>query len=281
MSESRNFGCGSPASSRETVCIDTYRVLDSCKDKDCFEDVRVYLTGYGQEVIERTSNIRVKSAHVVWAYIDVDSVPFNRGFYQLAIKIYVKLVIEACVCPGNIQEIEGIAVVEKRVILFGSEGSVSIFKSDVSKDPFCKPVPHFSSSKIATNMPVAVLETVDPIVLGARVVEPERQVCCCCACAADIPEGVCGCVSGSLSDGDDCNKLVVSLGFFSVVRLERPAQFLVQATEYSVPDKECIVAEEDDPCSIFRNMSFPVSEFAPPSIAITSATLPRGNCGCK
>ena len=43
---------------RDTVCIDTYRVLDSCRDKDCFEDVRVYLTCYGQEIIDRTLQLR-------------------------------------------------------------------------------------------------------------------------------------------------------------------------------------------------------------------------------
>ncbi|MBR3423939.1 MAG: hypothetical protein IKG80_05555, partial [Clostridia bacterium] len=29
---------------RDTVCIDTYRVLDSCRDKDCFEDAQANLT---------------------------------------------------------------------------------------------------------------------------------------------------------------------------------------------------------------------------------------------
>ena len=62
------------------------------------------------------------------------------------------------------------------------------------------------------------------------------------------------------------NKLVVSLGFFSVVRIERPAQFLINAVEYCVPDKECVVAEENDPCKLFRNMAFPVNEFSPGSI---------------
>ena len=39
---------------KESVCIDTYRVLDSCRDKDCFENTRVYVTAAvrdGQAVI--------------------------------------------------------------------------------------------------------------------------------------------------------------------------------------------------------------------------------------
>ena len=44
VADCRNSGGGS----KDMVCLDTYRVLDSCRDKDCFEDVRVYLTAEGQ-----------------------------------------------------------------------------------------------------------------------------------------------------------------------------------------------------------------------------------------
>lgn len=56
-----NRTCGLSGQPKEMVCIDTYRVLDSCRDKDCFEDVRVYLTCYGQEIIERTCAVRKNS----------------------------------------------------------------------------------------------------------------------------------------------------------------------------------------------------------------------------
>ena len=41
---------------RDTVYIDTNRILDSCRDKDCFEDVPVYLTDVGNETVDRSSN---------------------------------------------------------------------------------------------------------------------------------------------------------------------------------------------------------------------------------
>ena len=91
MAENRNSCCSQPGKEREMVCIDTYRVLDSCRDKDCFEDVKVYLTCTGQDIINRTSVVRAKSSKVLWSYIDIDTVPFNRGFYQLSIRIYVKI----------------------------------------------------------------------------------------------------------------------------------------------------------------------------------------------
>ena len=38
---------------REAVCIHTKKIFDSCKDKDCIEDLRVYATRGCQEVIVR------------------------------------------------------------------------------------------------------------------------------------------------------------------------------------------------------------------------------------
>jgi len=264
MSENRNSftHTADRCRERDMICIDTYRVLDSCRDKDCFEDVRVYLTDCGQEIIDRTTVVRAKSAKVVWSYINIDSVPFNRGFYQLAIKIYVKITAEACLAPGKVEEFDGIAVVEKKVILFGSEGNVSVFKSELNGDCFCGKGCRAVKSN---NLPIAVIETVDPIILSAKVIPPHHHNCCSCCCVEEVPECVCATVDGHLADDRDSNKFVVSLGLFSVVRIERPAQYLINAVEYCVPEKECRAPVDDNPCTLFRNMSFPVSEFCPPS----------------
>ena len=281
MVENRN-SC-SQQTGRDMVCIDTYRVLDSCRDKDCFENVRVYLTNCGQDIIQRTNVVRAKHSKVLWAYIDTDPVPFNRGFYQLSIKIYVKILFEACLGPGNLQEFEGAAVVEKKVILFGSEGNVSVFKSETQNGGFCSCGVGCKQSR-GSNLPVAVLEIVDPIILDVKVAEPRQRNCCCCCTLEEIPDNVIGAFHEELVDRDEYNKLLVSLGFFSVVRIERPAQYLISAVEYCVPEKECKMPAPEDPCSLFRNMSFPVNEFCPPSV------LPAGNgdadssgkkCGCS
>ena len=54
MAENRQSSSFGDRNAKEMICIDTYRILDSCRDKDCFEDVRVFLTDYGQEIIEKT-----------------------------------------------------------------------------------------------------------------------------------------------------------------------------------------------------------------------------------
>ena len=66
---------------REAVCIHTKKIFDSCKDKDCIEDLRVYPTRGCQEVIDRAVSVKAGCAELLYAYIDVEPVTFNRGFY--------------------------------------------------------------------------------------------------------------------------------------------------------------------------------------------------------
>lgn len=291
MAENRNAlcGCGStvPCGSgiqscggyqKESAYIDVNRILDSCRDKDCFEGLRVYLPDFGQELIDRASSVRARSAEIVDTCISVTPMTFNRGFYQIGMKIFVRMEFETC-AAGKPQCIEGLAVAEKNVILFGSEGSVKIFRSKPQDDPCCTEI----DGQYGDNLPTAVLEIVDPVVLSAKI--EERCSChavCGCGCGCDLPERVTRCFGGPLFDSPEiAHVLTVSLGFFSVVRMERPAQFLVTAEEYAVPDKECVFTDEDDPCSAFRRMAFPVEQFAPPAFAQSMCAAEKKDCGCK
>ena len=283
MSDNRCSPGGGTSPDRETVCIDTLRVLDSCRDRDCYEDVRVFLTDFGQEIIEHTGNVRTKCAKILWTYVGVDPIRFNQGFYQVTVRFYIKVDFEACMGLGRNQEFSGIAVAEKKVVLYGSVGNVSIYRSD----PGIGPCDIGNCDNYSNNLPVGVVEVVDPVLLAARVVEPGCGCGCCCCCCGDIPSGVAFAVNGPLSDRDDVNQLLVTLGIFSVIRIERPAQYLISAAEYCVPDKECCANEEDDPCSLFRRMAFPVNEFCPPSLSELTGECGNnhpgnsGGCGCR
>ncbi len=274
---SASSGCGT--SGRDVVCIDTYRVLDSCRDRDCYEDVRVYLNGTGQEIIDKACSVRSKYAEIACAYVGVEEVPFNRGFYQLTVKYYIRLCFEACVGTGRGQEFEGVAVIEKKAILYGGEGNVSIFRSTESAG-FCDGC---DTTLHSTNMPVGVVEAVAPIVLSAKIVDASCQCGCCCCSCDEVPDCVADDIPGGLIDPDDGNRLYISIGIFSVIRIERPAQLLITATDYSVPDKECVTAEEDDPCKLFRSMAFPTNEFSGTTCAHhkEEGSSGRGGCGCK
>ena len=271
-------GCGKDTP-HETVCIETNRILDSCRDRDCFENVKVFLTDFGEEIIEHTGAVRVKSACITQTHISLDPVQFNRGFYSVNIRFYVKLTFEACIGNGRSQEFDGIAVLDKKVILYGGECNVSVFRSSGDFSDFCGSVEPCCKEK---NKPTAVVEAVEPIVLGVNVFEKANDCCCCCCCARDIPDTVVSSLNGNLiyDERDDRRYLAVSLGIFSVVRIVRTGQYLVSATEYIIPDKECISPSNDDPCSVFRSMAFPTAEF---SCSTTTRTLDKGSggkCGC-
>ena len=278
MQDNRNNCPSSGQDARGMVVIDTMRVLDSCKDRDCFEDARVYLTNYGQEVLSAAGNIRVKSADIVCAYVGVEEVPFNGGFYKVTVRYYVLLEIEACVGHGKSQCIKGIAAIEKDVVLYGGEGNLTSYASSPSSG-YCSMC---TNSNTSTNAPIAVVETVEPVVLGTKV----KECACGCECDCDcgeIPADVLCFLDGEICNSQDYPKLYVSLGLFSVVRIERPAQLLIQATDYSVPDKECYAAtNNENPCDLFRTIAFPSSRFKTTCVSRDNdAPQGRGGCGCN
>lgn len=273
-----NNKCLPGCSSKEAIILDVARVLDSCRDKDCFEDVKVFLDDCGQEIIEKTGNIRVKNTEVVRTSLCVEPVKFNRGFYSVDVRFYVKLSFEACICAGKVSEFEGLAVCDKKVILYGGEGNVSVFRSG-DGESCCAPKP-FGETK-SGSLPFAVCEVADPIALDLRVVRCEEK-CGCCFCYVDeLPDCVTCCFGGRLSECDAVGhrELLVSLGFFSVIRLERPGQYLVSATECCVPEKECACGDID-PCSVFRKMDFPVGEFCTSGVNASSVSHKK-DCSCK
>ena len=256
MSENK-FPC-SPRFSGDTASIETNRILDSCRDRDCYENVRVYLSHYGNEILERTGSVRAKSAKLMWSNISLDPIQFNRGFYAVTIRFYVKVTFEACISCGRSQELDGIAVLEKRVILYGGECNVNVFRSS-DECGFCSCAEPCYGMQ---NTPTAVVEVVEPVLLGCKIMEKVSECNCCCCCESDVPEAMMNAFDAPPCFTDDAQRfLTVSLGIFSVVRIVRPAQLLIQATEYAIPEKECVSVEEDDPCHVFRTMPFPDSAF--------------------
>ena len=219
-------------------------------------------------------NIRVKSAKINSAYVGVSDVPFNDGFYRITVKYYVVLELEGCVAIGRSETFGGLVVLEKDVILYGGKGSTTSYTSSVDNNYCATPEP----MNVHCDLPVAVVETVEPIVLGYRV----KECCTPCDCH-EIPDCVKCCVDGELSTAFDGPRLYVSLGLFSVIRIERPTQLLIQATDYSVPDKECYAQNNNEnPCDLFRTMAFPTSRFKTGCIDTTNLTHDiKGSCGCK
>ncbi|MBO7274951.1 MAG: hypothetical protein J6V15_01110, partial [Clostridia bacterium] len=114
-----------------------------------------------------------------------------------------------------------------------------------------------------TTLPVAVVEVVDPVVLGAKIVEG-------CSCGEtllnDIPEAICSCFEDQIVVSEESKKLYVSIGQFSIIRLEREIQLLMPAYDICMPSKESS-CDSEDPCDMFQRFKFPVDEFFPPKVS--------------
>lgn len=232
--------CGG-ANFREAVCIHTDKIFDSCRDKDCLENVRVYLTQAGQEIVDRAISIKCSKAEIIWVFTDIEAVPFNRGFYSIDLKYFFRVCLQVFTGVGRPTEVEGLATFNKRVILFGSDGNAKIFSSKYKQNAFDP------QQWKKTNMPYAVVEVVEPIALGAKLVDVRQNNCCCDDDfdLASVPDSVCRIFDDALVVGGECKRAFVSLGVFSIIKLERRVQLLIPSYDYCVPQKECVGATAD------------------------------------
>ena len=241
----------------EAVCIHTQKIYDACKDKDCVEDLRFYPEEDSFAAIENAVSVRAKSAQLLFTTIDVEEITFNRGFYTIDIRFFYKVKGDAFLLTSKPVEITGFCVFDKRVILFGSEGSAKIFRSDSA--------PCFAGASYPqyANLPSAIVEAVDPIILDMKLVEAD--ICNINDCyITDVPEFIAENFGSPLSLSNSGRHVYVTLGQFSIVRLERDAQLLMPAYDYYMPEKECATGGGEDPCSLFSRIHFPVNEFFPP-----------------
>ncbi len=255
MPDNRNGG------GREAVVVSTTKVYDSCRSQDCLEDLRCYLTEEGQTVLDRAIGVKPRTASILWTYLDVEPVPFNGGFYAVDAHIFYRITVD-CQCGlGRPTEIEGLCVCDKRAILFGSEGRSRSFSSRYVENEGDVQLP------ASTNLPTATIELVDPVVLSARMAEPcdpfRGSDCCGCGCG-DVPPRIAGCFGGPIRQTDVSRRLYVTLGQFSLVRLERRTQLMLPSCDYCIPEKECPPTAEGDACEAFSRFRFPTGEFFPP-----------------
>ena len=81
-----------------------------------------------------------------------------------------------------------------------------------------------------------------------------------------IPPSVCRLIEDDLVLSPTQRRLFVTLGQFSIIRLERDAQLIVPVLDYALPTKECCDtpgAAAEDPCEMFSRIPFPTRQFAP------------------
>lgn len=195
------------------------------------------------------------------SFTDVEPVPFNKGYFTVDLKFFFKITLDVFLGIGRPCQVEGLATFDKKVILFGSEGNAKVFESKYTYDGFDQQLWR------KTNMPKAVVEVVDPICLSAKVVDVCDKMCCCDdeMDFSSVPECVCKIFDDALVMGGEKKRVYVSIGLFSIVKIERNVQLLIPSYDFCVPQKECVASTDDNPCELFEKIKFPVDEFFPPA----------------
>ncbi|MCH5314954.1 MAG: hypothetical protein J1E81_03490 [Eubacterium sp.] len=238
----------------EAVCIDTKRILDSCVSKDCLEDLRVTFFSRSQRLIDEAVTIKTRDCTIEEVSIDVEEVPFNRGFYSIDITFYFKLRFDTYAAPCTTPQVAiGYAQFNKKCILYGGDGDVKVFVSNQNSEALDCPV-----SPQYTN-PVAKVQAVDPVILSTDIIDACK---CNVNCCMSFPQSILTAAEDTISANTSNTAVLVTLGLFSIVQLERDSQLLIPAYDYCIPERECN-CNTTSPCETFQSIEFPIDEFFP------------------
>jgi len=164
---------------------------------------------------------------------------FRKGFWDIDLKYvfeYRLVFREADGCI--IGSVKANSIYNKKVTLFGSEGSDLFLSTDLFHS-------HNESAAILSSEPSVTIE-------GKAV-----------ALEAEIKYGHRGKEFNSHDSNCRSRQVDVTIGLFSIVKLFRIVDLSVQSKGFSIPS-ECEEVSPIDPCEYFDNLSFPMDIFAPP-----------------
>ena len=247
-----------PNDLHQAFAIHTKKITDSCRDKDCIEDLRVYLAEGSQALLDTAVSAKVRCADLLYTYIDVEPVAFDPNHYCIDVTFYYRILADATVGCTRPATLYGLAVFSKRAVLCGEESAAHIYTSETRLGEAD------GVTRSMANLPTAVVEVLDPMILSSRI----KEVCeCKCAehAAVQIPAAIRQLFDEPLVLSGEQRRLFVTLGQFSIIRLERDAQLIVPVLDYSLPCKECCDSPgcAEDPCEMFSRIPFPVARFSP------------------
>lgn len=141
-----------PNDLQQAMSIHTRKITDSCRDKDCIEDLRVYLTTGSQAQLDAASCAKVRCAELLYTYIDVEPVAFDRNHYCIDVTFYYRILADATIGTARPAALYGVAMFTKRAVLCGEDSRAHIYRSDTR---LCAPD---GPTVIAANRPTAVVE---------------------------------------------------------------------------------------------------------------------------
>ena len=266
-------------------CIIAFKVYDSCRQQDCLTANEIgparaaKNTVIGNETIQEgeiidppsnaaavtIDNLRVKKVIIV----DKSPNPFKNGFWDIDLKDVFQYRLtfrEADGTPIN-SPVCANSIFNKKVTLFGSVGSDLVISTDLFR---C----NTNDSTTLRAEPFIFVEA-KAVALAAELKLQRRQ----------SPVG---------SLPPDPNRVNVTIGLFSIIKLYRLVNLNVQSRGFCIP-KECENVSPLSPCDFFESLDFPMDVFAPPQkaefFAGISSNIPntqnsnantnQNDCGCN
>ena len=221
---------------KEAVCIDAMRIFDSCSSQDCLEDVQFTFSSEDQDTLNDAAYIKTRSIDVTDVDFTITPVAFNQGFYSVDVTYNFRAQIEVYDGSGDPPTvIFGTASFTKKVILFGSDGGTQRFVSDTGMVTTPEtPTTGCACCRSLCTLPTAAVNLVEPMCLDTQLTEPDP----------------------------DNRNVLITIGLFAIISLERPVPLMIPVYDYCVPGKEC-TSTGSTPCEMFEQIDFPTNEFFP------------------
>ena len=212
-----------------------------------------------QQALDCAVSAKARYVELLHVGVHVETVPYSTGYYTVDLTFYYRVIADASAAGGRPTTVTGLAIFSKRLVMFGGETSARSFSSRSGISCLCK------QAIQAGNVPEAIVEVVDPMILGSRV----QEVCSCSCCPPSppvIPEAILGCFEEQLVLDGESKRLLVTIGQFSIARLERSTQLLIPTFDYCIPSKTCKnvgSSNTESPCEVFGQIEFPMDAFFP------------------
>ena len=122
-----------------------------------------------QPVVDASANVRVRDVDVISVYIDMQPIPFNRGYYSIDLTFFFDVSLELYGgATVGCERVSGISIFNKKVILYGSEGNVKMFTSES-----CRDEADLQGNKV---LPKATVQVAQPVALSAKLSGDDYRV---------------------------------------------------------------------------------------------------------
>ena len=254
-------------------CLISLKVYDACRLQDCLTEKEIGPARAAENKNCGETEFRedeIISAPPSAASVTIDRLfvkrviivnkepcTFKAGFWDVDLKYVFEYHLVFRTADGTpFCDVKANSIFNKRVTLFGSIGSDIVITTDLFG--------HAPGESAMLNADPFIMVESKGVALNAELKYPRS------------PRGHMDCPC------QEPIRVIVTIGLFTIVKLFRIVQLLVESRGFCVPP-ECQEIAPLNPCDFFDKLDFPMDIFAPPQrpefVAGISSNVPSGNKG--